>query len=106
MEIRTTTQASWESGTSRPTRRRKTTEEKEEDEAAWYQHYGDEYDSVFKTNKGNANNERTYTPFVVSTLNVHYLPNRGTPDMIALQNAMKGQDVQGLCEHNPTQSEL
>lgn len=34
-------QASWESGTSRPTRRGKSKDEKEEGEAIWFQHYGD-----------------------------------------------------------------
>ena len=100
-------QASWENGTSRPTRRRKTTEEKEEEEDAWYQHYGDTYGArkeEEESSDGNDNGSnqqlQTHISFTVGSLNVHYMPERGTPNLIALQDAFKGRDLQGISEHN------
>ena len=100
-------QASWENGTSRPIRRRKTTEEKDEEEDAWYQHYGDTYGArkeEEESSDGNDNGSnqqlQTHIPFTVGSLNVHYMPERGTPNLIALQDAFKGQDLQGISEHN------
>ncbi len=89
--------------------RRKTIEEKETAEAVWSQHYGDTYihteekerDKEEEENdNGNNHNLPVHTPFIVGTLNIHYLPEKGSPNLIALQDAFKGQDIQGISEHN------
>lgn len=67
------------------------------DEDAWFQHFGDEYSTLAKSKSKQKEQD---TSIVVGTLNVHYLAERGTPGMLALQDAMKGQDIQGISEHN------
>ena len=79
--------------------RRKTTEEIDSREDIWGQHFGDEYIYTAANNKSNRKHEK-HIPFVVGSLNVHYLPERGTPNMIALQDAIKEQAVQCFSEHN------
>ena len=72
--------------------------EGDNDEDIWFQSYGDDYATLAKSKPKEKLNE--YTPVVIGTLNAHYLEEKGTPGLLAMQEAMKGQDIQGMCEHN------
>ena len=65
----------------------------------WIKHYGERYEI-----RGEQLKEKTHEPFIVSTGNANFISNKGTPKLIALQNAIKGSAVQGLSELNTNYS--
>ena len=76
------------SGIERPEMRRKATEK----EIEWMNHYGDKY-GIERENEG-------HQPFIISSGNANFISKKGTPKLISLQDAIKGNAVQGLSEHN------
>ena len=74
--------------------RRRTTGD-DDDEDSWFQPYGDNYRDIAKPRA-----DSKHIPVVIGTVNAHYLAERGTPGLLSLQEAIKGQDIQGLSEHN------
>ena len=79
--------------------RRNTTRD---DESGWMKHYGDEY----YEKESNTDEKRNYEPFMVCTGNANFISKKGTPKLIALQEAIKGSSVQGLSEHNTNYSKV
>ena len=86
---------SWYSGTSGPIKRRETTDEGDEEEG-WLTGYGDNYKSMINTK----HEKKSYEPFIVSSMNAHYIGERGSPKIFNLQEAVKENTVQGLSELN------
>ena len=85
----------WASGTRGPIKRRETTEE-EDSEDKWFKGYRDNYYDMINTK----HDKKPYEPFIVSSVNAHYLGERGTPRIFNLQDAIKENNVQGLSELN------
>jgi len=90
-----TAPATWDSGTSGPIKRRDTTDGGD-DEGEWLTGYGDNYQKMIN----NKHEAKPYEPFVVSSMNAHYLGERGSPSIFNLQEAIKENTVQGLSELN------
>ena len=70
--------------------RRRTTGD-DGDEDSWFQHFGDDYSDIVKPKKDS--NDSKHIPVVIGTVNAHYLAERGTPGLLSLQEAIKGQDI-------------
>ena len=88
----------WDSGTRGPIKRRNATQEEDErdDERGWFKHYGDSYTDTLK----NKHKNTTYEQFTVGTINAHYIGEKGSPQIFDLQDAIKGNTVQGMSELN------
>ena len=86
---------SWYSGTSGPIKWRETTD-KGDDEEGWFTGYGDNYKGMINTK----HEKKSYEPFIVSSMNAHYIGERGSPNIFNLQEAVKENTVQGLSELN------
>ena len=71
-----------------------------DNEDKWFEGYGDNYQETINNNKQEQEQEQQHEPFLVGSLNAHYIGEKGTPQLFSLQDAIKGNTVQGLSELN------